>query len=94
LLHREPPNKVSIVLKKLGSRLLKEQNGIDMATATTIKLSTADAGVIHRNVRADSAEVASQLLQEDMRKHHIFFNKRRFHSKLRRWIGSLISQEN
>jgi hypothetical protein len=63
-----------------------------MATATTIKLSTADAGVFHGDVRADSAEVASQVLQEDMRNHHIFFNEQRFHSKLLGRIGSAMTQ--
>lgn len=53
----------------------------NMATATTIKLSTADTGVFSTGVRADSAEVASQVLQEDLQKHHIYFNVDRFHSK-------------
>jgi hypothetical protein len=53
-----------------------------MATATTIKLSLADAGVFSSGAREDSAKLASELLQEDMRTHHIFFNKTRFHSEL------------
>jgi UDP-N-acetyl-D-mannosaminuronic acid transferase (WecB/TagA/CpsF family) len=51
-----------------------------MATATTVKLSTADTGVFSAGVRADSAEVASEVLQDDLQKHHIYFNQEGFHS--------------
>ncbi|KAH8702153.1 putative HypA-like protein [Talaromyces proteolyticus] len=54
----------------------------NMATATTIKLSLADAGVFSIGAREDSAKRASELLQEDMRLHHIFFNKSRFHNHI------------
>ncbi|CRG87360.1 hypothetical protein PISL3812_04377 [Talaromyces islandicus] len=53
-----------------------------MATATTIKLSLADAGVFSSGAREDSAKLASELLQEDMQVHHIFFNKSRFHNHI------------
>lgn len=59
----------------------QELETTNMATATTIKLSTTDTGVLSTGVRADSAEVASQVLQEDLQKHHIYFNVERFHSK-------------
>lgn len=52
----------------------------NMATATHIELSTSDAGVFSHNPREDSAKRASELLQRDMKEHHIFFNKQRFHS--------------
>lgn len=59
----------------------RQHKPVKMATATTIKLSLADAGVFSSGAREDSAKIASELLQEDMRVHHIFFNKSRFHSK-------------
>lgn len=55
----------------------------NMATATRIKLSTTDSGVFSVGVRADSAQAASEVLQEDMEKHHIFFNAMHFHSEYR-----------
>lgn len=51
-----------------------------MATATRVHLSTSHAGVFSRNPREDSAKRASELLQKDMKEHHIFFNEKRFHS--------------
>lgn len=54
-----------------------------MATATRIHLSPmTDSGIYSFNVREDSAQTASQILQEDMEKHHVFFNNQGFHSKL------------
>ncbi|KAL2010604.1 hypothetical protein VTN00DRAFT_6411 [Thermoascus crustaceus] len=53
-----------------------------MATATRIKLSTTDSGVFSVGVRADSAQAASEVLQEDMEKHHIFFNAMHFHNHI------------
>ncbi|CAI7624817.1 unnamed protein product [Penicillium bialowiezense] len=52
-----------------------------MATATKIHLSpTADSGIFSSNVREDAARTASEILQEDMAKHHVFFNDQGFHS--------------
>lgn len=52
-----------------------------MATATKIHLSpTSDTGVFSTGVREDSARAASEVLQEDMQIHHVFFNYIEFHS--------------
>jgi sulfur relay (sulfurtransferase) complex TusBCD TusD component (DsrE family) len=52
-----------------------------MATATNIHLSPAtDSGIYSSNVREDAARTASEVLQEDMEKHHVFFNEEGFHS--------------
>lgn len=50
-----------------------------MATATTLKLGTSDAGVYSTGPRADSAVKASEVLQSDLDNHHIFFNAEGFH---------------
>ena len=51
-----------------------------MATASTVKL---DAGVqpefYVKGITEESAKVASEALQENHEKHHIFFNKGGFH---------------
>lgn len=53
-----------------------------MASATTIHLSPAtDSGVFSSGVREDAARTASELLQEDMELHHVFFNNQGFHSR-------------
>ena len=52
-----------------------------MATATKIQLSPPkDSGIYSAGVREDAAHTASEVLQEDMEKHHVFFNERGFHS--------------
>ncbi|KAL1974800.1 hypothetical protein VTN31DRAFT_5004 [Thermomyces dupontii] len=62
-----------------------------MATGTTIKLSTADAGVFHHKVRDDAARVGSELLQRDMESHHIFFNEKGFHNHIVHHLLTLFS---
>jgi hypothetical protein len=53
----------------------------NMATATTINLSlVTDSGTYSSGVREDTAQTASDILQEDMAKHHVFFNEHGFHS--------------
>lgn len=52
-----------------------------MATATEIHLNpSSDAGVFSANVTEDGARAASEVLQEDMENHHVFFNDNGFHS--------------
>lgn len=53
-----------------------------MATAKKIVLSpTNDTGVWGTGVTEDSARTASEVLQEDLEKHHVFFNNMGFHSE-------------
>ncbi|KAJ5562985.1 hypothetical protein N7461_001746, partial [Penicillium sp. DV-2018c] len=55
----------------------------NMATATTINLSlVTDSGVYSHGVREDGAKAASEVLQEDMAKHHVFFNEHGFHNHI------------
>jgi hypothetical protein len=51
-----------------------------MAGATEVKVSTDDAGVFSVGPGAESAQKATEVLQEDLEKHHIFFNDMGFHS--------------
>lgn len=54
----------------------------NMATAKKIHISpTSDTGVWSTGVTEDSARAASEVLQEDLEKHHVFFNNMGFHSK-------------
>lgn len=54
-----------------------------MATATKIHLSpSTDAGVCSSNATEEGARAASEVLQEDMELHHVFFNEKGFHSTL------------
>ncbi|KAJ5182971.1 hypothetical protein N7492_000587 [Penicillium capsulatum] len=63
-----------------------------MASATKIHLSPAtDSGAFSTGVREDTARVASELLQEDMMKHHVFFNDRGFHNHIVHMILSLYA---
>lgn len=52
-----------------------------MATATKIHLSpTTDAGIYNSNVTDEGALTATEVLQADMKDHHVFFNEKGFHS--------------
>lgn len=51
-----------------------------MATARKIELSTSDSGVYSTGVKEDAARAASEVLQENLEKHHIYFNDSGFHS--------------
>lgn len=53
----------------------------NMATATEIHLSPAtDSGVFTAGTTEEAARAASEVLQEDMENHHVFFNDEGFHS--------------
>jgi hypothetical protein len=56
-----------------------------MATARKIQLSTANSGIFSMELREDSARAASEVLQEDLEKHHMFFNESGFHSESADW---------
>lgn len=52
-----------------------------MATATKINLSpVTDSGIYSSRVREDTAQTVSEILQEDLDIHHVFFNDQHFHS--------------
>jgi hypothetical protein len=54
-----------------------------MATASHIELNSATAGVYHApNITSESGKVASQLLQENHEKHHMYFNPSGFHNHI------------
>ncbi|KAI1963929.1 hypothetical protein LOZ58_001790 [Ophidiomyces ophidiicola] len=62
-----------------------------MATARAIHLSTEDSGVYRFNPRAESALKASQLLQQDLRSHHIFLNEIGFHNHIVHHLLSIFA---
>jgi hypothetical protein len=52
-----------------------------MATARKVHLSPlTDSGVWSTGLTESSAKAASEVLQEDLEKHHVFFNNMGFHS--------------
>lgn len=52
-----------------------------MATPKNVHLTTSDSGVYSARVRDDAAKTASEVLQDDMERHHVFFNDQHFHSE-------------
>ncbi|OQE24965.1 hypothetical protein PENFLA_c009G11039 [Penicillium flavigenum] len=63
-----------------------------MATATKIDLSpVADSGIYSSNVREDTARTASEILQEDMATHHVFFNDQHFHNHIPHQLLSIYA---
>ncbi|KAJ5665229.1 uncharacterized protein N7477_007677 [Penicillium maclennaniae] len=63
-----------------------------MATATEIHLNPlTDAGIFSLNVTDDGARAASEVLQEDMENHHVFFNDDGFHNHITHHILSMYA---
>lgn len=63
-----------------------------MATASHIKLSTNDTGIFRGPViHSESAETASQVLQENHDKHHLFFNTDGRHNHIAHHIPSIYA---
>ncbi|KAJ5318023.1 hypothetical protein N7508_002531 [Penicillium antarcticum] len=62
------------------------------ASATKIHLVPAtDSGVFNAGVREDTARVTSELLQDDMEKHHVFFNDMGFHNHIPHHLLSIYA---
>lgn len=61
-------------------RHFAESRAKTMATASKIQLEASQQPIFFvKGIEEDSAITASQLLQENHEKHHIFFNKSGFH---------------
>ncbi|KAI1280086.1 HypA protein [Xylaria sp. FL0933] len=53
-----------------------------MATARTIKITPENTGLWHHKQTEAAAKKTTELLQEDLEKHHCFFNNRGFHNHI------------
>lgn len=63
-----------------------------MATALRVNLSLNDCGVFHTSsVNKDAAATASDALQENHEKHHIFYNRSGFHNHIAHHLLTLYS---
>ncbi|KAH8434572.1 questin oxidase family protein [Aspergillus melleus] len=62
-----------------------------MATARKVQLTTSDSGVFSSGIREDSAQVASELLQENLENHHVYFNNMGFHNHIVHHLLSIFA---
>ncbi|KAL4933814.1 questin oxidase family protein [Aspergillus undulatus] len=63
-----------------------------MATARKIQLSPqTDTGVWSTGVTEDSAKAANEVLQEDLEKHHVYFNNMGFHNHIAHHILTIYA---
>ncbi|KAL9118256.1 MAG: hypothetical protein Q9187_005201 [Circinaria calcarea] len=63
-----------------------------MATASKIHLSIKDVGVFHvKGITEESAAKASEVLQQNHEKHHIFFNQEGFHNHIAHHVLTLYA---
>ncbi|PYH96124.1 hypothetical protein BO71DRAFT_482315 [Aspergillus ellipticus CBS 707.79] len=67
------------------------QRATAMATARKVHLSLADSGVVSHKIREDSARTTSEVLQDDMEKHHVFFNDSGFHNHIPHHLLSIYA---
>ncbi|KAI1147522.1 HypA protein [Nemania diffusa] len=61
----------------------------NMATARTIHITPENTGLWHRKQSEAAAKKTTELLQEDLEKHHCFFNKRGYHNHISHQLLSL-----
>jgi hypothetical protein len=65
-----------------------------MAAARKVHLSPlTDSGIWSMGVTEGSAKTASEVLQEDLEKHHVFFNNMGFHSTSNFETAGLINDD-
>ncbi|KAI0201136.1 HypA protein [Astrocystis sublimbata] len=60
-----------------------------MATARTIQITPENTGLWHQKQTEAAAQKATALLQEDLEKHHCYFNKMGFHNHISHHLLSL-----
>ncbi|KAF9887293.1 hypothetical protein FE257_010288 [Aspergillus nanangensis] len=53
-----------------------------MATARKIYLSPSDTGIFSARVKEHAAETVNEVLQDNLEKHHVFFNNKGFHNHI------------
>ena len=53
----------------------------EMATAYKIRLSSQNSGVFNAGVTEASAQKVSDVLQDNLQRHHIIYNSSGFHSE-------------
>ncbi|KAK2869685.1 hypothetical protein FQN49_003117 [Arthroderma sp. PD_2] len=62
-----------------------------MASPSTIKVSVADLPVFSFNMKPETAEKSSELLQKDYEEHNIFFNDQGFHNHIDHHVLSIYA---
>ncbi|KAI0544065.1 HypA protein [Xylaria curta] len=60
-----------------------------MATARTIKITPENTGLWHQKQSEAAAKKTTELLQQDLEKHHCFFNNMGFHNHISHFLLSL-----
>ncbi|KAI0465911.1 HypA protein [Xylaria cf. heliscus] len=60
-----------------------------MATARTIQITPENTGLWHRKQTEAAAKKTTELLQQDLEKHHCYFNKMGFHNHISHHLLSL-----
>lgn len=82
------PDSLLLELGHLGNRTRRRT----MATATHIELTPATAGVYHApDISTQSAQIGSQLLQENHEKWHMYFNRDGFHNHIAHHLLTLYA---
>ncbi|KAI0908992.1 HypA protein [Ustulina deusta] len=62
-----------------------------MATARTIQITPENTGLWHRQQTEAAAKKTTELLQEDLEKHHCYFNDRGFHNHISHHLLALYA---
>lgn len=70
----------STILNSIPSNTLRIRAASTMATPWQIRVPPADTGILKWKQTDEAAAKVSELLQKDLERHHVFFNKDGFHN--------------
>jgi len=81
----------STLFRPFDSKIFSDYHNLKMATPSKIQLSASQPTAFSlQGITDESAKKASELLQENHEKHHIFFNKSGFH--VRGFLSDFLHQ--
>ncbi|KAI1205932.1 uncharacterized protein F4807DRAFT_441007 [Annulohypoxylon truncatum] len=72
-----------------SNKLLTHRELATMATSHTIQITPENTGLWKINQDQSSAQVATELLQQDLEKHHVYFNNDGYHDHISHHLLSL-----
>ncbi|KAK1538483.1 HypA protein [Colletotrichum paranaense] len=86
------PKRISEHITSSGNRIFSHSQirAINMATAYKINVPVTNTGLWKFDQKDAAASKVSELLQEDLEKHHVFFNQEGFHNHIPHQVLALF----
>ncbi|KAK5993227.1 Questin oxidase [Cladobotryum mycophilum] len=82
MLRRRSIIRTFIALSYQQTRSIQASSAVNMATAYHIQVPVSDTGLLKLKQNDETAIKVTELLQRDLKEHHVFFNASRFHNHI------------